>query len=509
MRTVEASPQVAALAEGEACAEDEVTGIRALPLDPHAPPTSASTFNPITADGPMLPALLALALPTVAGLLARAGQIIFDAWLVGQLGKSHLAAFTGATFYFWLAFSAIELVTIGTNALTARYTGAREREMVAFVARTTLIWGAMLLVAFGALLSASAPLAVFSLDLAGATADHAQSYLVAMGCGLGILFLQQNVDAIFRGTGDTKTPMRLLLLTIALNATLAPIFVLGFGPIPSFELVGVPMGWYSAMSVSTFIGLRILARRGLLTRPDPTIVTRYVRRDTIERARARLFREALLIGMPVAAYGALYSLVYVALANLTSEFGEAPLAALGIGHRAESLNYMVSTGFSFAAATIVGQNLGARKPARAERGAWLTAGVVVGYTSVVSVFLFIFAEPVARQFSTDTAVIDAAVAYTRIVALSQWAMGLEIVFDSAFGGAGNSMPAMIAGVPLAVARVPIAWYLSREMGFGSDGIWWTITATTILKGVIISVWFSRGKWKTHLDARLATNPGHT
>jgi Na+-driven multidrug efflux pump len=104
--------------------------------------------------------------------------------------------------------------------------------------------------------------------------------------------------------------------------------------------------------------------------------------------------------------------------------------------------------------------------------------------------------PIVRLFSDDPRVIEAAAAYLRIIAISQIPMGFEIVLEGAFAGAGNTLPAMLISVPGSLARIPLAYFFARTLGWGTSGIWWAITLTTLVRGAIIFFWFSRGHWKT-------------
>jgi Na+-driven multidrug efflux pump len=171
------------------------------------------------------------------------------------------------------------------------------------------------------------------------------------------------------------------------------------------------------------------------------------------------------------------------------------VAALGIGNRIESVNYLISFGFSTAVATLVGQNLGAQNPERASQLAHKTVVLITAITGVTTAAFLLFPGSIMRIFVTDPAVLAAGKHYVRILALSQILMGWEIVIEGAFSGAGNTLPPMLVAIPGAVARIPIAWALAIALGWGIDGIWWTITLTTVAKGISLYIWFSLGRWK--------------
>jgi len=152
-------------------------------------------------------------------------------------------------------------------------------------------------------------------------------------------------------------------------------------------------------------------------------------------------------------------------------------------------------GFSTAAATLVGQYLGAGDPDRAARAAWATTGISAAFLGVIVLIFLVFAPQLIGIFSDDPEVIAQGALYLRIVAVFEVAMAPELVLEGAFSGAGNSMPPMLVGVPLTAVRVPLAHLLCRTFGWGAAGIWWAISVTTLLKGAALMAWFAAGRWK--------------
>jgi len=201
------------------------------------------------------------------------------------------------------------------------------------------------------------------------------------------------------------------------------------------------------------------------------------------------------IGLPTSISGITFCIVYVFINKITALFGTESIAALGIGNRLESVSYLTCFGFSIAAATLVGQNLGAKKPERAAQSAWKTVWMVTGITGFISFVFLSFPETISSFFISDPKVIHISIDYLRILALSQIFMGLEIVLEGAFSGAGNTVPPMAVSVPGSLARIPLAYLIAISWGAGVNGIWWAITLTTIIKGIVLTFWFRKGKWK--------------
>lgn len=199
------------------------------------------------------------------------------------------------------------------------------------------------------------------------------------------------------------------------------------------------------------------------------------------------------IGLPTAATGVLFSVIYVVLTRTTTQFGTPALAALGVGHRVESWAYMVGVGFGAAAAAIVGQNVGAGRTDRAERAGWLTVGYATAVGGVASVCMFVFATPLAAVFTDDPAVVRESASYLRIATLSTVFTGAEVVLEGALGGAGATLPPMLTSTALTALRIPLAAWLAPR--YGTAGIWWTISLTAVARGLAMMLLWRAGRWK--------------
>ena len=188
----------------------------------------------------------------------------------------------------------------------------------------------------------------------------------------------------------------------------------------------------------------------------------------------------------------LFSFVYVIIGRTASRFGTATLAALGLGFRVESWLYMIGVGFGAAAAAIVGQNLGAQRPDRAERAGWMMLGMCMLPALVVAGVSLFAPRWAAGVFTTDASVVDETARYLRVAALSQLLLSAEVVLEGALGGAGHTVAPMLTSTTLTVSRIPLASWAAR---FGTIGLWWTIAATAAGRGAaMMALWYAGG-WK--------------
>ncbi len=210
----------------------------------------------------------------------------------------------------------------------------------------------------------------------------------------------------------------------------------------------------------------------------------------------RLFGSTLRIGMPNTVSQVLFPLVYMLITRIAGAYGPIYIAALRIGHTVEGVSFFLALGFSIATATCLGQNLGAQNPDRAERAGWMATGIVVAILFVYSVFFYFLSHQIGAAFTPDPETIGASATYLKILAISQVFMGIEVVLAGAFSGAGDTVPPMAIFTPLNIARIPAAYLLAGTAGLGISGVWWAISGTSIMKGLIIAFWFYRGRWRT-------------
>ena len=369
------------------------------------------------------------------------------------------------------------LASTGLTAVASRRHGEDERERAAAAA-----WDATVLaLVFSVVVAALGLVSLSSLFELMATPPpvtaQGEGYLAVYLVGVPIVFAYFVMDAAFRAAGDTKTPFYLLGLAVALNLVLDPLLILGWGPFPRLGIQGAALATLVTRGLGCLLGYLLLVRRGLIRRTD----VRLSRQLAIAR-----------IGVPVAAGGAVFSLVYILLTRFTSAYGTSALAALGVGHRVESLSYMVCVGFGVAAATAVGQNLGSGELERARRSGRAAAAAAMAVTVAVGVAFLVWPEAIVGVFTDDPGVLRDGRSYLRIVAVAQAFMALHLVLESAMSGAGYTAVPTTVSTLLTVARLPLAAFLSPR--FGLDGIWWTISGTSVARGGAMAWIWRRAGW---------------
>jgi len=420
--------------------------------------------------------------------LCRSCYYLTDSYWIGKLGTTHLAALGGSAFAWWMMFITCNIAGYGVNALVARHEGATTRESIA-PAIVQGLWVGLGI--YAALLLFAWPLKDLYFDLLGFVPGSQEQLLGSEYIGIGLigafaLAAHAVTLAAFRGIGDTRTALWITAISLLLNAALDPILIWGWAGAPTLGIAGAAWATTAANAMAAVLGVFILARKGYLLKAA--------------RPRPRTLGVITRIGIPIAAEGVGFSLVYVLLGRFITAFGTEQMAALGVGHRLESLAFMVCVGFQVGASTMVGQYLGAGDPRGAARAANQAALLCTAVIVPMSVLIYLFAPQLFAIFTDDPHTADAGVLYLRIQALVAVFMGIEVVFQGGFNGSGDTVPPLIIGVTFTAARLPLAWLLAWPLGMGIAGVWWAIALSTLVKGLLCWWWFRKGRWVDALSA---------
>ena len=436
-------------------------------------------------SGPIYSSVIRVAWPIMASMLLEFSLLITDFYWIGKLGSEQQDAMTSSMIIVWTVFAMISLVTIGLNAMVARNYGAGDFERAGYVAtqgvKLAIVCG-LIYGSFGAFFCDSF---LRFMDAEPQVISYGVSYLRIFFIATPLLFVADSSAAVFRASGDTRTPLLVSIIGVGLNLILDPVLIFGWGFAPELGMAGAAWGTLISIAVAVILYSMLYSRR--LTIPFENFW-----REKLEKV---LSLSILKVGLPISTQQLVFILVYWGLMQVVHRFGYISGAAMGIGNRLESINYLATYALSLAASAIVGQCLGASKPERAEKSAWAANFLGMGFTAFVSFFFLLIPEQLAAQFSDDPQVISITRDYLIILGLSQIFMAVEIVLEGAFSGAGDTAPPMLISIPGSILRIPMAYYLAVELGWGINGVWWTLTITTVLKAAVMALWFGRGKWK--------------
>ncbi len=434
---------------------------------------------------PLHRSLIALAVPAVMSTIFGAIFEMADLFWIDKLGAAALAGVSSASYFIWMLRGLGLICAAGAIALVARRTGEKNEPGLLSTINHTVAAAFLFAVA---LIVVSTPIALYAFGWAQLPPDViplAVDYTVVFISGLIFVYMMMAFEFTIRGSGDTKSPMKITIVALVLNILLDPLFIFTFK-------LGVQGAAYATI-VSQFIGSCLMGI--VLLRKLPRLREhRFPRNLFISRTFWEQFRTIAYIGGPVGLSEAGFSFIYMLLIGIVAIYGKEPLGAMGFAHRLEALPFFICLGFAMAVEPMVGQFLGAGKPEQAKRSVYMAIKITFLILTVIVVFYFIFARQLYELFTDNPEVIAHGVRYMRIVVLFDVFLALEVVLTGAFSGTGYTRPTLLITFPITFARVPLAYLSAVIFGAVIEAVWWVIGITTLLKGLLLLYHFHKGKW---------------
>jgi putative MATE family efflux protein len=411
---------------------------------------------------------------------------VVDIYFVSSLGASAIATVGVTESVLTLVYAVAIGLSMGTTALVARRVGEKNPKEAADAAVQAI------LVAIAASIPFTIAGAFFAKDILalmgadGWSIAEGYRYTAWMLSANAVIMLIFVINAVFRGAGDPAMAMRVLWLANAVNVVLDPAFIFGWGPFPELGVQGAAVATSIGRGIGVLLQLYFLFRGGKHIR----VLASQVRLQG--RVMAGLVRtSAGGIGQFIIATSS-----WVGLVRIVSVFGSGALAGYTIAVRIFIFTLMPAWGFSNAAATLVGQNLGAKQPERAERSVWITGVVNMLFCASVSLIYIFGNEPLIRLFSSDPAVVSAGAQCLRIVAYGYIAYAWGMMMPQAFNGAGDTLtPTKINFFCFWLLEIPLAWLLAIKWGGKQAGVYWSIVIAESTAGLVAILLFRRGRWK--------------
>jgi putative MATE family efflux protein len=315
------------------------------------------------------------------------------------------------------------------------------------------------------------------------------AYLRVALLGVFTLVLSFIINSMLRGAGEAQWSMRVLILSTAATVLLEPLLIFGPGPLPPLGVVG------SAWAFLLGYGAGLVMQIVLLARGQTRLCLhlRHLRPDL------PLMKRIVGIALPSTVQMFLRSSSRLAILALVGFYGTFATAGYGVANRLLLMALIPCFGLGNAAGTLVGQNLGAGRPERSERSAWWVSVYAAGYAAIVAVLLTLLAPSLIALFDPTPQVVAHGTECLRLVAWSGVASAIGVVVARSFGGAGNTVPPMAVNlISLWGIEVAVAFGLSRGLGWGITGIWWGRALANLANGLLLGLWFRRGRWK-HRD----------
>jgi putative MATE family efflux protein len=437
-------------------------------------------------EGSIGRAIVLLSVPMILEMMMESLFGIVNVFYVARLGAEAIATVGLTESMLTIVFGIAIGLSMATTATIARRTGERDPEGASVAAVQAIIVGVLI----------SLPMAVAGVAFAPAllTLMGAELGVVREGSGYASIILGGNVcimllfliNAIFRGAGDAAVAMRSLWLANIVNIILDPCFIFGLGPFPELGVTG------SAIATTIGRGTGVLFQLWILLGG---------------RSRVRVGREHLRLDVPVmlkllrVSLGGMFQFLvatasWLGLTRIVAIFGSSALAGYTLSLRILIFAMLPSWGMSNAAATLVGQNLGAGKPERAERSVMFAGWSNVVFLALVALIFVVFTERIIGIFTTDASVIAYGVSSLRIVSYGFIFYGYGMVMVQAFNGAGDTFtPTLINLGCYWLFQIPLAYLLALHFNLGASGVFWAIPIAETLLTVLAIIFFRRGRWK--------------
>lgn len=436
---------------------------------------------------PLRRAVFLLAVPMVLERVLESTFAVVDIYFVAKLGSSAVATVGLTETMLFLLYSIAMGLAMAVTAIVARRIGEGQRDEAALTA-VQAIWIALI---------ASLPFAIAGivyaqdlLRLMGAdawTLEHGYPYMQWALGGNAVIMLLFTLNAVFRGAGDAAAAMRVLWVANGLNIVLDPILIFGFGPIPALGIEG------AAIATTIGRGAGVLMQLWILFRGSQHL--------GVLGSRLR-WHGAILWNIVRTSLGGIGQMIvamtsWIFLMRILAAIGSEAVAGATIAIRIMMFTMMPAWGMSNAAATLVGQNLGARQPDRAEASVWRIGGYNMAYLLAVSAVYFALPAQLMGIFTEDPAVVAIGAEWLRILSYSLFVYGWWMVSVQAFNGAGDTVtPTWINVVFFWLIQIPLSWLLAVGLGWRHSGVFWGVFVSETAVGLFTLWYFSRGRWKT-------------
>ncbi|NHN48426.1 MATE family efflux transporter [Halostella sp. JP-L12] len=462
-------------------------------------------------NGALVKPLVLLSLPIVVTNLLQVGYNLADTFWVGRLGQAAVSAISFSWAIVFLVIALAAGFTVAGTVLVAQNKGAGNTDRIASVAGQTITFVVVVSAVLSVVGYAAAP---WLLQLVGAPPGSEEfalslAYTRTMFLGLPFVFGFFIFQALLQGWGDTRTPLYLMAFGVFLNVVADPFFILGFEGNVLFAWTGLESleaSLYAATGFSGFgvrgaalatiitrgigaaIGVALLlsGRVGISLSPSDFVL----RSDTV--------RKIVRIGAPASVERSMVAVSTTVVTALVALVGADAVAGYGIGTRVTSMVVLPALGLARGVETVVGQNLGADQPDRAERGVYAATAIIVVCLLALSAGVYAFAEPIVGVFITGESaaeVIAIGGDYLRVVGASYVFMGVFYVVQGGFRGSGSTRLAMVfAFFGFIVFRASLAYALVGPLDMGAMGVWYGVAAANALMAAAAGLYFLRGTW---------------
>lgn len=434
----------------------------------------------------ILGSLTELALPIMATALVQTAYNLTDMAWIGLVGSDAVAAVGAAAMYTWLSTGVVTLARMGGQVKSAHAFGEGNIKEAIQYGKGAIQLALVLAIAFGILTNVIAgPLIGFFHLNSPEVVENAILYL-RIACGFILFtFIGQTLTGLYTASGNSRTPFIANLIGMCANVLLDPLLIFGLGPVPALGVAGAGIATVCAQFIVTLVLVSSMVR-------DPVLAAQM---HVWVPTPLSNIKTIIRIGIPSALQNMLYCGISMVLTRFVTSWGDTAVAVQRVGGQIESISWMTADGFGSAMNAFVGQNYGAGNLKRVKRGYKTAAGIMLVWGAFTTCLLYFGAVPIFSLFIHEGTVIPAGADYLRIIGISELFMCVELMTVGAMSGMGKTMEASVITIIFTASRIPLA-ILFGKTALGLNGIWWALTITSIVKGIIFYTVFLRmmRKW---------------
>lgn len=427
-------------------------------------------------EGRITEKLLKLSLPIMGTSFIQMGYNMIDMIWVGKAGSKAVAAVGTAGFFPWLAMAFIMISKVGGEIKVAQSIGVNNISTTKSYMKSAIEINIILAIIY------TISLIVLNKQLIGffrlgdlEVITMSRQYLIIVALGMVFYFINPVFTAIFNGLGNSKTPFRINTVGLITNIILDPILIFGWGFAPKLGVAGAAIATVFAQIVVTTCFIYIIVKSK----------EEYFKLRLFKEIETKYYKVLYKLGLPIAIQSGMFTVFSMLLGVIVASWGPVAVAVQKVGSQIEAISWMTAEGLSVALGSFVGQNYGAKKYSRINKCCKI-AITVSSVLGIITTLVLVFAgESIFSIFIDESEAIEKGAIYLKILGYSQFFMCLEIITTGAFKGLGRTyIPSIIITI-LTGARVPLAYFISRPEMLGLNGVWWSITLSSILKGTLM------------------------
>lgn len=430
-------------------------------------------------SGNIMRTLLTLSLPILGTSFIQMAYSLVDMIWIGKAGSAAVAAVGTAGFFAWFGNSLVMISKTGAEVGVSQAIGKNDsKERNSYVYSSILLCIIMSIV-YGIILI------VFKDGLIGffnlgdeVIIGMAKDYLIVISLGMICAFLNPQFTGIFTASGNSKTPFVVNTIGLIMNIVLDPVLIFGFGSIKPLGVVGAALATVLSQLLVTIIFVYTFIKNGYS-----------FNLSNKKFIKIKYIKNICVFGGPTAVQNCLFTFFSMLIGRIVASAGPVAIAVQKVGSQIESISWMTAGGFASALTAFVGQNYGAKRNDRVIKGyiSTLTISCILGvFTTILLVF---FGKPIFSVFINEPEAIAQGIDYLKILGYSQLFMCLEITTSGAFYGVGRTMTPSVIGIIFTGLRVPLAMILFKPEILGINGVWWSISSSSIVKGVLLVILF--------------------